>query len=113
MGNGNCNHIVMRSTVVEVVGDELDARMEQIFRAASGTIYGATRELIQNYATHGVPLEYAAAAVGKAMIVNGVAAMAGSIGLVDRERVVAICDEVNALIADRLEQELEAEADVA
>jgi hypothetical protein len=87
-----------------VVGAELDDRMERIFEASSELIFEATSELITNYATDGVSWHNSAVAVGKALVVSGIAAMAGAAGQMTEQQIALICDEANALIADRLEQ---------
>jgi hypothetical protein len=83
---------------------DLDNRMEAIFDSAGQAILELCRQWVNNYATEGVPLELAAAAVGKALVVNGVSAMASAMGVWDVHDVTTLCDEINGIIAVRLEE---------
>lgn len=104
-GNGMCRNIVARKvSVVVVEGVELDDRMEKVFEAAGDLIFEATRELINNYANQGLTWDFAAAAVGKALVVNGVSAMASAMGNSDVPQITSLCDDVNEIIACRLEE---------
>ena len=103
-----CRHVVThRKVEVAIVDGELDNRMEQVFEAASAAIFEATRELIASYANDGLLQEFAAAAVGKALMVNGVSAMAIAVGISDLQQILSICDDANELIACRLEDYLD------
>lgn len=85
--------------------------MESVFMASGDAIFEWAQELIRNYSeANALPWEDTTAAVGKALLFNGVSAMAVSVCKMTVQEMAELCDDVTAIVAGRLEEQVSGSA---